>query len=141
MSLYIRYMCLAFLTTGLGAFGLRMLAAAGLGSITESQYLNLWYASGFVTALLAWAKAGRPNACEAVVGSGMALCSLGGQVGMALSLSGGIPGFIVFPLATGGGLLLVVAAGRLLYHEAMGLYGKLGILTGVIALIVLAMPE
>lgn len=141
MSLYIRYMSLAFLTNGLGAFGLRMLAAAGLGSITETQYLNLWYAAGFITALLAYAHAGRPNTREAVVGSGMALCSLGGQVGMALSLSGGIPGFIVFPIATGGGLLLVVAAGRLLYQESIGLYGKLGIATGVIALIILALPE
>lgn len=141
MSLYIRYMSLAFLTNGMGAFGLRILAGAGLGRITEIQYLTLWYAFGFATALLAYAKSGRPTAREALIGSGMAICSLCGQIGMALSLSGGVPGFIVFPLATGGGLLLVVAAGRLIYRESIGLFGKLGVLTGVIALVVLALPE
>jgi hypothetical protein len=133
-------MGLAFLTNGLGAFGLRILAGAGLGRITEIQYLMLWYAFGFATALFAYVGSGRPTRREAVIGSAMAVCSLCGQIGMALSLSGGVPGFIVFPVATGGGLFLVVAAGHLIYHESIGMYGKLGVLTGVIALVILALP-
>ena len=71
----------------------------------------------------------------------MALCSLLGQTGMALALAKGLPGFIVFPVATGGGLLLVVAAGRLIYRESVGTLGKLGLMLGVVALIVLALPD
>ncbi len=141
MSPYIRFMTIAFLTNGLGAFGLRVLAGDGLGNITEIQYLTLWYAIGFVTALVAYMlRSGRPNMKEVVIGSGMAVCSLCGQLGMALSLSTGIPGFIVFPVATGGGLLFVVAAGRLVYHEPMGVLGTMGVLIGVVALIILGLP-
>ena len=69
----------------------------------------------------------------------MALCSLGGQLGMALSLRS-IPGFVVFPVATGGGLLFVVAVGIGLFHEPMSRLGYLGIATGTTALILLALP-
>ncbi|NUN03427.1 MAG: hypothetical protein HUU41_20155 [Bryobacteraceae bacterium] len=135
-------MTIAFVTNGLGAFGLRILAGEGLGGTTEIQYLTLWYALGFVTALAAYMmQARRPVLKEAAIGFGMAVCSLCGQLGMALSLSNGIPGFIVFPVATGGGLLFVVAVGRLIFREPMGVLGKLGILLGVVALIVLALPD
>lgn len=141
MSPYIRYMTLAFLTNGLGAFGLRVLAANGLGPVTEIQYLSLWYVSGLVTALACYGAVGRPNWTEAVIGTGMALCSMMGQVGMALALAKGLPGFIVFPVATGGGLLLVISAGQLIFRESVSPLGKLGVLTGVVALIVLALPD
>jgi multidrug transporter EmrE-like cation transporter len=141
MSPYIRFMTIAFLTNGLGAFGLRVLAGNGLGTISEIQYLTLWYVLGFVTALVAYMKVSqRPIGKEVLIGSGMAVSSLCGQLGMALSLSGGIPGFIVFPVATGGGMLFVVAVGRLVYHEPMGALGILGILVGLVAMILLALP-
>jgi hypothetical protein len=125
----------------MGAFGLRVLAANGLGPITEAQYLSWWYLSGLATALVCYASSGRPNLKEAVIGGGMALCSLLGQTGMALALAKGLPGFIVFPVATGGGLLLVVAAGRLIFRESVGVLGKLGVIVGFLALIVLALPD
>jgi len=141
MSPYIRFMGIAFLTNGLGAFGLRVLAGQGLGNITELQYLSLWYAAGFATAFVAYMKAPRrPDRREIVIGSAMALCSLCGQIGMALSLSKGVPGFIVFPVATGGGLLFVVIVGRTIFHEPMGVLGNLGVAVGVAALVLLALP-
>lgn len=142
MSPYIRFMAIAFLTNGLGAFGLRVLAGDGLGDITELQYLILWYTAGFVTALVAYVMTSqRPNLKEFVIGSGMAVCSLFGQIGMALSLSNGVPGFIVFPVATGGGLLFVVVVGRTVFREPMGLLGSLGVGVGVLALVLLALPS
>ncbi len=139
--MYLRYMAIAFVTNGLGAFGLRILAGAGLGDVAETQYLALWYAAGLALAAAFYAsRRERPSGSEAVVGTGMALCSLGGQLGMALALSGGIPGFIVFPVATGGGLLLVVSVGSVIFQEKMGAFGWAGIATGVAALILLALP-
>lgn len=142
MSLYLRCMLLAFLANGAGAFGLRILAGAGLGTIDERQYLSWWYACGAVVALTVYlAKAGRPELREIVIGFVMALCSLGGQVGMALSLSGGISGFVVFPVATGGGVFLVAAIGKLICREKVGSHGVAGLLVGFLALVMLSLPE
>ena len=139
--MYQRYMALAFLTNGLGAFGLRVLAGAGLGHIEATQYLAVWYSAGLVLAALAFFRLyGRPQHKDIVIGSVMAVCSLFGQMGMALSLSGGLPGYVVFPVATGGGLLLVVMVGVLLFGEPMGPLGYLGIVTGISALVLLALP-
>lgn len=142
MSLYLRCMLLAFLANGAGSFGLRILAGAGLGAVDERQYLTWWYACGALVALaVSCRQAGRPAAREIVIGFAMALCSLGGQVGMALALSGGISGFVVFPVATGGGMLLVAAIGRLIYGEQVGPYGVAGLLVGFLAMVLLSLPE
>ena len=141
MSFYLRCMLVAFLANGTGAFGLRILAGAGLGAVDERQYLSWWYACGAVVALIVYlSKAGRPEPREIVIGFVMALCSLGGQVGMALSLAGGISGFVVFPVATGGGVLLVAATGRLIYQEKVGPLGAAGIVVGFLALVLLSLP-
>ncbi|MCX6625938.1 MAG: hypothetical protein NTY38_33715 [Acidobacteria bacterium] len=140
--MYTRYMAIAFLTNGLGAYGLRVLAGSGLGNVSNVQYLALWYLAGLLLAgLVYFRRMGRPHAREVVVGSGMALCSLAGQMGMALALSGGFPGFVVFPVAIGGGLLMVVVVGVLLFGERVHPLGYLGIAAGVSALVLLALPE
>lgn len=142
MSPYLRYMLIAFLANGAGSFGLRILAGAGLGNIDERQYLAWWYACGAIVALAVYlARAARPAAREILIGFAMALCSLGGQVGMALALAGGISGFVVFPVATGGGMLLVAAIGRLIYGEKVGPYGVAGLVVGFLAMVLLSLPE
>lgn len=139
--MYYRCMLIAFLTNGMGAFGLRILAGSGLGNIDELQYLALWYLSGAVVAIGAHARGlGCPARREVVIAGAMALCSLGGQLGMALSLSAGLPGFVVFPVVIGGGLLLVVAAGVLMFRECLHSLGYLGIAAGIISLVLLATP-
>ena len=138
--MYIRYMLLAFLTNGLGAFGLRILAGAGLGDVPPEHYLSFWYLSGCAVATVVYfRKHGRPAPREVIIGGLMALCSAGGQLGMALSLHG-IPGFVVFPVAIGGGMLFVVAIGIGLFHEPMSRLGYFGIATGAAALALLALP-
>lgn len=139
--MYFRLMLVAFLTNGLGTFGLRILAGSGLGAVSELQYLALWYLAGCLGAVAACAtRLSRPERREIAIGGAMALCSLCGQLGMALSLSSGIPGFIVFPVATGGGLLFVVAVGVFAFREPIRGLGYLGIATGTAALVLLAIP-
>lgn len=140
--MYTRYMAVAFLTNGLGVFGLRVLTGWGLAPGSFVQYLAVWYLAGLLLAALIYLRQlGRPRAKEAAIGLAMALCSLGGQVGMARALSGGLPGFVVFPVATGGGLLFVVLIGVWLFRERMQPLGYLGITVGVFALVLLAVPE
>jgi multidrug transporter EmrE-like cation transporter len=135
-------MTLAFLTNGLGVFGLRVLSGEGVAESRALQYLALWYTAGLLLAAIVYFRQMRnPQAREAGMGSAMALCSLCGQLGMALALSAGLPGYVVFPVATGGGLVLVVLVGLAIFRERTHALGYLGIAVGVSALILLAFPE
>jgi multidrug transporter EmrE-like cation transporter len=138
--MYFRYMSIAFVTNGLGVFGLRILAAAGLANTDSVQYLTIWYFAGAALASVACLRSGKLLSREWLIGGAMAVCSLCGQLGMANALAGGLPGYVVFPVATGGGLLLVVATGVGLFRERMGAAGYLGISIGIVALILLALP-
>jgi multidrug transporter EmrE-like cation transporter len=138
---YARYMLLAFVTNGLGAFGLRILAGAGVGDKYYLQYLSLWYLGGCLVAVYPYLRdRKRPNGQELFLSVAMATCSVFGQLGMLLALSRNLPGFVVFPVATGGGLLLVLAVGILFFHERLSAAGYLGIALGTAALILLALP-
>ena len=52
--MYLRYMSIAFVTNGLGVFGLRILTAVGLANTDTIQYLTIWYLAGAALAFLAW---------------------------------------------------------------------------------------
>lgn len=135
-------MAVAFVTNGLGAYGLRVLAGAGLGGVDETQYLAIWYIAGSILALtVALRHMGRPTAKEFGIGMLMALCSVLGQTGMALAMSGGIPGYVVFPVAVGGGLILVVMVGVFAFRERVSPLLGLGVASGLASLILLALPS
>ena len=139
--MYFKYMLMAFLTNGLGAFGLRVLAGTGVGDKYYLQYLSLFYLAGCAVAFSPhFRNPQRPKARELLIPAGMAACSILGQLGVLLALSRHLPGFVVFPVATGGGLLLVLAIGILFYHEKMSAHGYLGMALGTVALIFLALP-
>lgn len=57
---------------------------------------------------------------------------------MALALGYDVPGHIVFPVATGGSLFLVLAAGVILFKEKVGGYGVAGIVLGIASLVILS---
>jgi len=136
---WLRLMLIAFVTNGLGPFGLKMIAAKGLSETYHYQYLLWWYAGGLALGLAAFAAMrsgfrGREIAFGFAVGIG----SFGGQLFSSLALEQGVPGHIVFPATTGGNLFLVAAAGLLLFREKLGPYGIAGILTGITSLLLLS---
>jgi multidrug transporter EmrE-like cation transporter len=65
--------------------------------------------------------------------------SFGGQLFSLLTLERNVPGYVVFPMTTGGNLFLVAAAGVLLFREKIGPYGMAGILTGIASLVLLSL--
>ncbi|MDA2926131.1 hypothetical protein MYX78_02665 [Acidobacteria bacterium AH-259-G07] len=137
--MWIRMMLICFLTNGLGAFGLRIMSGMGLSETFKFPYLMLWYWSGLLlAALVFFAKQNRPYRRELVIGGGLALSSVIGQLGMAYSLDYGIPGYVVFQVAPGGGLFFVVLVGIFFFQERVSLYGIAGIVLGMSALAVLA---
>jgi multidrug transporter EmrE-like cation transporter len=59
---------------------------------------------------------------------------------MVLAMSSRVPGYLVFPLAIGGNLFIVVAGGLILFKERLRAYGFVGLGLGVAALVILAVP-
>ena len=116
--MWLRMMLICFVTNGLGAFGLRIMSGMGLSETFKFPYLMLWFWAGFIlSAAIFFSKNRRFTKQEVLVGIGLAASAVLGQLGMALSLDHGIPGFVVFQVAPGGGLFFVVLAGILFFKR------------------------
>jgi|SRR6185312_2715530 multidrug transporter EmrE-like cation transporter len=139
--MYFRYTAIAFLANGFGVFGLRLLAGMRVENPNVIQYLTLWYLFGAGVGLIPYLVCcRRPFRREIWFGLSMAVASLGGQLGMERALSTGLPGYIVFPTAMGGGMLLVTVVGVSIFRERVGRAGYLGIVAGTLSVILLALP-
>lgn len=139
-SSWMRLMLIAFAANGLGPFGLKMIAEKGLAERYHYQYLLWWYAGGLAFGLAAFiATRGRFQGKELLMAFGIGMGSFGGQLFSVVALERGVPGYIVFPVTTGGNLFLVAAAGVLLFREKIGPYGVAGILTGILSLLLLSL--
>ena|ERR1700739_3092502 len=139
-SKWLQLMLVAFVANGLGPFGLKIMAEKGLSQQYHYQYLLLWYLGGLLFGL-GWflATRGRFRSREFLMSFGIAVGSFGGQLFSLLALERNVPGYVVFPMTTGGNLFLVAAAGVLLFREKIGPYGIAGILTGVASLVLLSL--
>ena len=139
-SKWLELMLIAFVANGLGPFGLKIMAEKGLSKQYHYQYLLLWYLGGLLFGL-GWflATRGRFQSQEFLMSVGIAVGSFGGQLFSLLALERNIPGYIVFPMTTGGNLVVVAAAGVLLFREKIGPYGIAGILTGIASLVLLSL--
>ncbi len=139
--LWLQLMFVAFMTNGLGSFGLKILAEKHLSGQYQYQYLVFWYvASSVIAGFVFLTGHSKPRKSEVLMGAGMGLCSVLGQLGMVLAMSSQVPGYLVFPLAIGGNLFIVVAGGLILFKERVRSYGYLGLGLGVTALVILAIP-
>lgn len=139
-SMWLQLMLIAFVANGLGPFGLEMMARKGLSEEYHYQYLLWWYAGGLAFALVVFLTTRTSLYLrEIVMAFGIGMGSFGGQLFSLMALEKGVPGYIVFPITTGGNLFLVAAAGVLLFREKIGRYGVAGILVGVLSLVLLSL--
>jgi multidrug transporter EmrE-like cation transporter len=69
----------------------------------------------------------------------MGAASVGGQICLLTAMETGVPGHIVFPIANGGGLFLVVLVGIFLFGERVHGYGTVGIVLRIVATILLSL--
>ena len=139
-SKWLRFMLAAFVANGLGPFGLKIMVEMGLSERYRYQYLLWWYVGCLVLSLAVFVATDcRIHFQKLVIAFGVGMGSFGAQFFSLLALEQKVPGYIVFPLATGGSLVLVAAAGVLLFKEKIGGYGIAGIVTGVLALVLLSL--
>lgn len=140
IGLWLLLMLLILATNGMSAFGLKIIADWGLAKSETFPYLTVWYAAGFFCGMIYLAyKRLRPTWRELVWGGSIAVFSIGGQLAMGRALSSNVPGNIVFPVAMGGSLLLVVMAGRWIFDEKMNRFSSSGIAVGILAVVVLSL--
>ncbi len=131
-------MVVILLTNGMSAFGLKMLAGWGLPETVKYPYLTIWYAGGLAAIALPMILKGmRVGKTEIFWGAAAGALSIGGQVAMAVALSSGVPGHVVFPIAIGGSIFVVALAGRLVFGERMNPPTALGVALGFVAVILL----
>jgi multidrug transporter EmrE-like cation transporter len=124
---------------GMSAFGLKVIAAWGLPEAAKFSYLTVWYAAGFVLiAVTMLMKGSKVRLKELGWGSFKAIFSIIAQVAMAIALNSKVPGNIVFPVTTGGAILVVGVAGRLFFGERMNRLTRVGIVLGASAVVLLS---
>lgn len=122
-------------------FGARVLTGWNWAEQFTFQYLVLWYGAGFLFAALFFLRDRfRFNGREVTIAGFMGAASVGGQLTLLAALQRGIPRYVMFPLANGGGLFLVALAGILLFGERIHLYGTAGIVLGIAATLLLSLP-
>ncbi len=136
--IWITAMLAAFFLNGVCPFGLRILQGWGLAQEFTAVYLVYWYLAGFAFGLIGLFFARqRLTRANLLIGLVMAVASVGGQFFMGSALSHGAPGNVVYMLAMGASLCVVVLGGVLFFHERIGPYARWGIATGLVSAVLL----
>ena len=139
VKVWITAMLGAFALNGVCPFGLRILAGKGLAQQYTPVYLFYWYLAGLTFGLLWLLFKGSRRVSGAAISIGlvMAVASVGGQFFMGLAMAQGTPGSVVYMLAMGASMCVVVFGGALFFHERVGKYAKVGIVVGLVAALLL----
>ncbi|MDO8684219.1 MAG: hypothetical protein Q7N50_12130 [Armatimonadota bacterium] len=134
---YRRLVATAFLLNGLSMVFLKAISAEHLKAAMPMG-LFLMYVVASVPALAHVAAEKRRLEGKSLwIGVMAGVCSALGTAaaGRAASL---IPGYIVFPVFSGGTLLLIALTGRVVFKEKIGPYGLAGIIAGAVAIALLS---
>lgn len=132
-------MLVILVTNGMSAYGLKVIAGWADPTTLKFPYLCIWYAGGMASILIPMLMKGlKLGRKELMFGALMAALSLAGQVAMAVALSAGVPGHMVFPIAIGGSILVVALSSQVFFHEKMNRLTLFGVGMGFVAVILLS---
>jgi len=137
--MWYRWMLLAFITNGLSQFGVSVMDDMGLAASHGYLYLSFWYLTGLIAAGLVFvANRKRLLLREIILGSLMGLFSAGCWFLVIGAKGQGVPGYLVYPVAIGGSLSVVALVGVVVLRERLSMYGYLGVISGIAALVLLS---
>jgi len=131
---------LAFAANGLAASSQKVLVELGGGEYAWQFYVVL-YAAGCAVMTVGnlITRVGWPNAREFTTALVMGVASVAGNICIVKALDAHVPGSVAYPVANGGSLFLVVLAGVMVFKERVNPAGVAGIVTGIVAILVLIM--
>jgi drug/metabolite transporter (DMT)-like permease len=134
---YKSLIAMCFLMNGLGMIGLKTVSEIKHDAAIPIASLFL-YMTALLPALIHANADRKPLEPKSIwigvmggIGSAVATVTSGRAAGL-------IAGYIVFPVSSGGTLLMMVVTSRLLFKEKIGPYGLAGIAVSVIAIVLLS---
>jgi drug/metabolite transporter (DMT)-like permease len=137
---WVLLMLVILLTNGMSAYGLKVIAAWGLPEADRFPYLTVWYAAGLLSIGVPLLFRRLRFAWREVGWSGLlAALSIGGQLAMAVALKRNVPGHVVFPIAVGGSVFVVILGARLLFGERLSKLTATGVSFGLVAVVLLSL--
>jgi drug/metabolite transporter (DMT)-like permease len=130
------WVLLAFLANGTAQFLYKYLHAVGLGDYQKPALVTLYIAGSLFALLLLLQFKGRITRTEVIFGLGVGLGSYAGNAALLRAL-GELPAYVVFPMVVGGPILTVALFSQLFLGDRLGWSGKVGILCGFAAVLLL----
>ncbi len=138
--MWFRLIVLSMVFNGVGDFGLRVLQELGYASQYSSHYLIGWYAAGALGALVsAWRWQAAPKPVDWLIGLGLGACSFVGQLALGSALGAGVSGSVAYPVAKTGGVFLVAGFGVIVFREALGRIGIVGVVLGLCGVLLVSL--
>ena len=124
------------LVQGFAQFSSKVMVASGLQAETGAFFIAVFTSATFVTAPIALRHRRDVRSTDIGYGAIVGACNIGGNLSILLALTS-LPGAVVFPLVSSGGLLLVTTLTRLLYSERVGRVNALGMALTLSAVILI----
>ena len=137
MTYGVVWLIIGFLGNGFAQFLQKYLHEIGLGSHQGSALIAMYGAGALFALVLLVSFRGRVRSAEVVSGVGVGLCSYLGNFAVLRAL-GYLPAYCVFPLVLGGSILAVALCSWLILGERISVSAKWGILSGILAVVLLA---
>ncbi len=124
------------LVQGFAQFSSKVLVATGLGFERDAFFVTVFLSATLTTIPIAFMHRAMIMKKDFAYGSVVGFCNIGGNLSILLALTT-LPGAIVFPLVSSGGLLLVTLLARLIFRERISRINTIGIILTLVAVLLI----
>jgi multidrug transporter EmrE-like cation transporter len=132
-----RYLAAAFILNGVGSIGMKMLSQLKVKGVTPVALAVLYGVAAVAATIVLMSGPWKFQGKSLVMGLAAGLFSCLGLSTSMLALSL-LPAYIVFPVSSGGTILMVAIIGRFAHGEKLGPCGIVGLVAGLAAIVLLA---
>jgi multidrug transporter EmrE-like cation transporter len=101
-------------------------------------FMSLYISSALLGIINVKANFKYPTKIETLIGISLGITLIAGMVTLALTLKY-LPGYFVYSAVNGGAVVLISIVAGILFKEKYSIFGILGIITGIIAIIFLSL--
>lgn len=127
---YRRLIAVSFFLNGVTMVGMKAVSEFGLARVTPMVLFSMYGTSSLLGIFPVVAAGRRPQRRSLWVGAIAGIASIAGCAS-SIGAAALAQGYVVFPVISGGSLLLVAVFGRIAFGEKIGPYGLAGIAVGI----------